>query len=225
MSNIRVLLAEDHSLVRQAVANTLALQPDIDVVGEVGCGGSVLLKEVEDKMPDVLLLDAHMPGGRVIDAARNIHRNWPDVAILVLSQYKRREYVIGLLDAGAMGYVLKDDAMDMLVQAIHAVVKGVEWLSPRVREFYKTVRNQQQPDFKLTSREQDVLLLLAKGKTNLQISEELVLSNQTVKNYVGRIKKKLNLDTRADFVLYAVQHQLIEPLPPSEEEDQEPPGS
>lgn len=209
MKTTSVLIADDHHVVRAAVASFLDSEPDIEVIGQVA-EAVALLSEVAKSRPDVLILDAHMPGQNVIQAAQKLHAEYPQMHILVLSAYDRREYVIGLLRAGASGYVLKDDTPEMLVSAVRAVAQGDEWLSPRVLNvLMKSVRDQAtQPFGELTPRELEVLQLLAQGCKNDEISRTLVISRQTVKNYVHNILSKLGVETRVDAVLYAIENDL-----------------
>ena len=219
MSNkIKVVLAEDHHVVRTAFAALLAKEPDIEVVGEVA-NTADLLQTVQDLRPDVLLLDAHMPGGKVITAAKKLREQYPKVQILVLSAYERSEYIVGLVRAGAAGYVLKHDSSDMLVTAVRAVAQGEGWLSPRVADILvRSVRNyDERPAAKLTEREVEVLRLMARGHKNDEISEMLVITMQTVKNHVRRIFRKLGVETRVDAVLYAID-QGIDTIAPDQEE-------
>lgn len=209
MKTISVLIADDHHVVRAAVASFLAREADIEVVAQVAEAGA-LLSEVRNRCPDVLLLDAHMPGQNVIETARTLCTDYPQMRILVLSAYDRREYVVGLLRAGASGYVLKDDTPEMLVSAVRAVAKGNEWLSPRILNvLMKSVRDQAvEPFGELTPRELEVLQLLAQGCKNEEVSRALVISQQTVKNYVHSILSKLGVETRVDAVLYAIENDL-----------------
>lgn len=219
MSNkIKVVLAEDHHVVRTAFAALLAKEPDIEVVGEVA-NTADLLQTVQDLRPDVLLLDAHMPGGKVITAAKKLREQCPKVQILVLSAYERSEYIVGLVRAGASGYVLKHDSSDMLVTAVRAVAQGEGWLSPRVADILvRSVRNyDERPAAKLTEREVEVLRLMARGHKNDEIGEMLVITMQTVKNHVRRIFRKLGVETRVDAVLYAID-QGIDTIAPDQEE-------
>lgn len=210
MEKIRILLAEDHHVVRTAVASLLARRPDMEVVGEIAEGGEPLLDAVTTLEPDVLLLDAHMPGHAVVETVENIANRQPGVRVLVLSAYDRQEYVVGLLQAGASGYVLKDDSSQMLLTAIRSVATGDKWVSPKAtRVLVNSVRNtQEEPGATLTGREMDVLQALAKGYTNSKIAEELTISEQTVKNYTSRIFQKLEVDTRVEAVLYAIRNGL-----------------
>ena len=212
---IRIIIAEDHNVVRTAVASYLSRRGDIEVVGEVAEGGPPLFAAVEELKPDLLLLDAHMPGHEVdvIESARQLRTRFPELTILVLSAYDRREYVVGLLKAGAAGYVLKDDSSEMLLRAIRTVVNGGEWVSPRVANvLVDSVRNkEQEPAAVLSKREIDVLRVMARGYTNSKIAEELFITEQTVKNHVSSIFSKLGVETRVEAVLYALRHGLASP--------------
>lgn len=212
MRKIRVILAEDHHVVRAAVATFIAQEPDIEVVGEAA-DGNALLDMIGGLDPNIVVLDAHMPGRKVIQTAQTLRRDHPQVQILVLSAYERREYVVGLLQAGAAGYVLKDDTPEMLIKAIRAVADGKEWVSPRVASILvKSVRNApDRPAARLTRREMDVLRLMAAGYKNDEIAEALVITVQTVKNHVRSILRKLGVDSRVEAVLYAISHGLERP--------------
>ncbi len=210
---IRIALAEDHHVVRTAVASLLSRHTEFEVVGEIAEGGSRLLEAMDRLEPDLLLLDAHMPGHDVIQDVNKLLKQHPDLKILVLSAYDRREYVLGLLKAGALGYVLKDDSSHMLLSAIRAVARGGEWVSPQVANvLLESVRNQEQlPGATLTPRELEVLQALASGAANSKIAEQLFITEQTVKNHVSNIFKKLGVETRVEAVLYAFRHGLASP--------------
>lgn len=204
---IRIVLAEDHHVVRAAVASFLSREEDFEVAAEVN-DASTLLGTIDDVRPDVLLLDAHMPGHRVIDSARALRRVHPELRILVLSAYKRREYVVGLIEAGALGYVLKDDPPESLPQAVRAVHGGRRWLSPGVAEVLakSAVRGLRE---ELTEREGEVLRLMATGCRNDRIAQALGISEQTVKNHVRNIFGKLGVETRVEAVLYAISEGWV----------------
>jgi DNA-binding NarL/FixJ family response regulator len=161
--------------------------------------------------PDLMLLDAHMPGHKVVESARKLRETYPEMHILVLSAYDRREYVVGLLQAGAAGYVLKDDSPDMLMRAVRAVIKGEEWVSPRVAKvLVKSVRNwDERPADRLTDRELEVLALMAAGCKNEEIATQLVITVQTVKNHVTSIFRRLGVESRVEAVLYAINHGMV----------------
>ena len=207
---IRIVLAEDHHVVRTAVAALLSKEPDLEVVGEVA-DGNTLVQTVARIQPDILVMDAQMPNHKPVEATRALHETCPDLRIVVLSAYDLPEYVVGLLKAGADGYVLKDDPSDMLVRAIRAVAEYEEWVSPRVAAvLVDSVRSSDtDAGVKLTDRELDVLRLMAHGHKNSDIAQELVITKQTVKNHVTNIFRKLGVETRVEAVLYAISHGLV----------------
>lgn len=207
---IRVVLAEDHHLVRVAVGELLAKEEDIEVVGLVA-DGHRLVEFIAQMQPDVLVLDAKMPGHNVVESTRLLTKKYPHVRILVLSAYKRREYVIGLLREGASGYVVKDDAPEVLAKAIREVAQGREWISHQVAHILlKSMRQDGESRLsQLTPREMDVLILMARGMRNSDIAEKLILTKQTVKNYTRKVYNKLGVDTRVEAVLYAIKHGLV----------------
>jgi DNA-binding NarL/FixJ family response regulator len=204
VGRIRIVLAEDHHVVRAAIASLLAKEADLEVVGQVA-EAEALPSTVESLKPDVLILDAHMPGHKVIESARALGARHPEVRILVLSAYNRREYVVGMLGAGAAGYVLKDDPPEALVAAVRAVTEGRQWLSPRVTQLL--VRSAAGPERlveELTEREMEVLRLMAAGHRNERIAEALQITEQTVKNHVRSIFGKLGVENRVEAVLFAI---------------------
>ncbi|MCI0393456.1 MAG: response regulator transcription factor [Chloroflexi bacterium] len=209
MKKIKVLVAEDHHVVRSAIAVLLNREPDIEVVGDVA-DGRHLLEEVERLQPDVVLMDAQMPHHQPVEATRALRAQCPNVHIVVLSAYRLEEYVVGLLKAGAAGYLLKEDPPSMLIQAIQAVDQGQEWISPRVAGILvDSVRSKDNVLARLTDRETEVLQLMAHGRTNPQIAEDLVISEHTVKNHVTSIFRKLGVETRVEAVLYAISSSLV----------------
>ena len=207
---IRIVLAEDHHVVRTAIANLLAKEPDMEVVGEVSDGKS-LAKIVAQFQCDVLLMDAQMPYHKPIAAVEQLRQQYPDVRIVVLSAFNLPEYVVGLLKAGASGYVLKDDPAEMLLRAIRMVAQGEEWVSPQATTILiESMRTEPQDiEDKLTKRELEVLRLMARGRRNEEIANELVVTKQTIKNHVTNIFRKLNADTRVEAVLYALSTGLV----------------
>lgn len=217
MQTIRVVLAEDHHVIRVALASFLAQEQDIVVVGEVA-DAALLLTTIAQQQPDVLVLDAHMPGHNVLKTAKKLHAEYPNLRILVLSAYARREYVVGLLRAGAAGYILKDDHQETLTQGIRAVARNRRWVSSRIMDILIQSADQEWYEMEedLTDRETDILRLMAQGSRNQQIAEMLHLTEQTVKNYVRNIFRKLNVTNRVDAVLYALNHGLVPEEPPQD---------
>jgi DNA-binding NarL/FixJ family response regulator len=215
---IRVLLAEDHHVVRAAIASLLGKEADLEVVGEIS-EATGLLEAVRVVKPDVIVLDAHMPGQKVIEAARGLHARHPEVAVLILSAYNRREYVVGMLGAGACGYVLKDDPPEALPAAVRAVRSGRQWLSPRVtRLLVKSASDDERIVEELTDREKEVLRLMSTGLRNEAIADALDITEQTVKNHVRSIFGKLGVETRVEAVLYAIGQGWVSPDAPGTNE-------
>jgi DNA-binding NarL/FixJ family response regulator len=217
MQVIRVVLAEDHHVIRVALASFLAQEQDIEVVGEVA-DATLLFATIAEKQPDVLVLDAHMPGHNVLKTAKKLHAEYPSLRILVLSAYARREYVVGLLRAGASGYILKDDHQETLTQGIRAVARNRRWLSSRIMDILIQSADQEwyTAEDELTDREMDILRLMAQGQRNPQIAVALHLTEQTVKNYIRNIFRKLNVTDRVEAVLYALNHGLVPQEPPQD---------
>jgi len=204
---IRVVIAEDHHVVREAIAAHLARESDIQVVGQVADGGE-LMAAVEAAQPDVLLLDVKMPGLNAPQAARALIAAHPGLKILVLSAHRREAYVLGLLRAGASGYMLKDDPPETLALAVRAVARGGVWLSPQVAGMAVERGEGEEP--LLSPREMEVLRLLARGYSNAGIGEELGLAERTVKNHAGRIYRKLGVRSRTEAVSVAVRRGWVE---------------
>src|SRR5437773_3158441 len=208
---IRILLADDHAVVRQGFRLILSSQADMEIIGEAGDGRQAV--ELAEKLrPDVVVMDVAMPNLNGIDATRRMSEAAPHTRVLALSMHKDSVYVREILRAGARGYLLKDSGAEDLVSAIRAVAKGESYLSPAVSnavldDYRKHVTN---PIDLLTSREREVLQMLAEGKTNKEIAAVLNLSVYTVDAHRGRIMEKLNLHSINDLVRFAVRNGVIE---------------
>jgi DNA-binding NarL/FixJ family response regulator len=202
---IRVLLADDHPLVRAGIRSVLIAEEDIALVGEAVDGDQVqrLCQELE---PEILLLDLNMPGPSPFETVAYLRQHCPAVKVLVLTAYDDDAYVHGLMRAGVAGYVLKDEATETVVRAIRLVVQGKSWFSQPVVE--KLVRLKTEEAI-LTDRERQILSLIAQGRDNSQIAVELDLAEQTVRNYVSRIYTKLGVDTRVQAVVWARERGLV----------------
>jgi two-component system, NarL family, response regulator LiaR len=207
---IRLLIADDHSVVRQGLRMFLSLDDDIEVVGEAADGRETV-ELARQLQPDVVLMDLLMPVMDGITATATIRKELPQVEVIALTSVLEDASVVGAVKAGAIGYLLKDTGADELRRAIRAAAAGKVQLSPAAAE--RLVREVRAPDSPeaLTPRETDVLTLLAGGKANKEIAVELGLAQQTVKSYVSHILDKLGVQSRTQAALYAVRIGLVAP--------------
>jgi two-component system response regulator NreC len=217
MKKIRVLIADDHAVLRAGLNRLLNAEPDVEVIGEAGDGEEAISKTVE-LAPDVLLLDITMPRLGGIDVIRMIKAKNLPVAILVLTMHEDEEYLRETLKAGALGYIPKKAAESELISAIRAVHRGEIYLypsmvKPLVEEaiYGKTIHDELPFDSYelLSQREKEVLRLIAQGYTNQEIAERLFLSVKTVETYKARMMEKLSITSRAELVRYALQRGLL----------------
>ena len=213
---IRLLLADDHAVVRSGLRLLLEAQPDMAIVGEAENGADAIRRAIE-LAPDVVLMDVEMPGMNGIEATRRIRAEAPATAVLALTMYEDDQYFFEMLRAGAAGYVPKRAAPDELVSAIRAVSRGEVFLYPslagRLVQDYlqrRAVEEQAPPADELTPREQEVLTLIAQGLSNNEIGDQLVISAKTVDRHRENIMRKLNLHNRVDLVKYALRKGLID---------------
>ena len=211
MKRIRILLADDHAVVRQGFKMILDAQPDMEIVGEAG-NGREAVELVEELKPDVVVMDVAMPELNGIEATRRVASSVPHTRVIALSMHKDSVYVREVLRAGARGYLLKDSGAGDLVSAVRAVAQGEGYLSPAVSDavmddYRKHVTN---PIDLLSSREREVLQMLAEGKTNKEIAGVLNLSVYTVDAHRGRIMEKLNLHSINELVRFAVRNGMID---------------
>ena len=204
-NKIRVLLADDHPLVRTGLRTTLSSEVDIDLAAEATDGNETqsLCRKLQ---PDVLLLDLNMPGPSPYETIAYLREHCPATKALILTAYDDDAYVRGLAAAGVMGYVLKDEAPETVIQAIRAVMQGRMWFSQPVVE---KLACQKMEDSLLTEREQQILRLIARGLDNVQIAVELGLAKQTVRNYVSRIYACLELNSRTETIVWARERGLV----------------
>jgi len=201
-------LVDDHSVVRQGLRMFLALDPELEVVGEAA-NGEEGTEQVRKLKPDVVLMDLLMPVMDGITAIQHIRKDFPDTEVIALTSVLEDEKVIGAIKAGAIGYLLKDTQADELCRAIKAAANGQVQLSPQAAA--RLVREIKSPDSpeKLTERETDVLRLLALGRSNKEIANELVIGEKTVKTHVSNILMKLRLASRTQAALHAVRIGLV----------------
>lgn len=208
---IRVLLADDHAVVRQGFAHILSAEPDMEIVGEAANGHEAVAL-TEALHPDVIVMDVAMPELNGIEATRRLSVSEPHARVLALSMHKDSVYVREILRAGARGYLLKDAIDRDFVEAVRAVARGDGYLSPAVSDAVLTDyrKHVTDPLDLLTSREREVLQLIAGGKTNKEIATLLNLSVYTVDAHRGRIMEKLNLHATSELVRFAMRKGLID---------------
>ena len=208
---IRVLLADDHAMVRKGFRLILEGQPDMEIAGEAGNGREAV--ELAEKLhPDVVVMDVAMPELNGIEATRRLASSSPHTRVLALSMHKDSVYVREILRAGARGYLLKDSIDTDLISAVRAVAKGDGYISPGVSDAVLSDyrRHVSDPLDLLTSREREVLQMIAESKTNKEIAASLNLSIYTVEAHRGKIMEKLNLHSTGELVRFAVRHGLID---------------
>ena len=205
---IRILLADDHKVVRQGLQMFLGLEDDLEIVGEAA-NGQEAIDQAQELNPDVILMDLLMPEVSGIQAIVEIRRRMPDVEVIALTSVLEDQAVYDAMRAGAIGYLLKDTEPEELSAAIRAAAAGQVQLSPRVAQrLMQEVRAPENPEA-LTDRERDVLKLLAQGLSNKEIGAALVIGEKTVKTHVSNILAKLGVPSRTQAALYAIRQGLV----------------
>jgi DNA-binding NarL/FixJ family response regulator len=214
MQKIRVLIVDDHTLVRDGIRALLALIADINVVGEAA-NGKEALEKMKELVPDVVLMDLAMPIMSGLEATRRIRKKFPGTKVLALTQYEDREYIVPTIEAGARGFISKTAAFSELASAIQAVYRGGSFLSPMaaaaVVEEYQQKAGQGEKDSyqHLTDREREMLKLVAEGYTAKEIADMLVISLRTVETHKTNLMKKLNIHNKADLIRFAIRKGII----------------
>lgn len=208
MNAIRVMLIDDHEMVRLGLKSYLNLQPDVEVVAEAGDGEEGLKKALEVK-PDVVVMDLVMPKMTGVEATLALLKEWPQAQIVILTSYLDNEKIYPVLEAGARGYMLKTSSADEILSAIRKVARGEYAIETEVEK--KVEHHKRYPDLHedLTAREREILTLLAKGYDNQRIADESFISLKTVKTHVSNILSKLEVSDRTQAVVYAFQHGLV----------------
>jgi DNA-binding NarL/FixJ family response regulator len=209
--SIRILIADDHAVVRQGLRMFLTLDPELEIVGEA-YDGRQALQLARDLQPDVVLMDLLMPEMDGIEATAHVRRELPDTEVIALTSVLEDSSVVGAIRAGAVGYLLKDTEADELIRAIKAAAAGQVQLSPKAAaRLMREVRAPESPE-ELTEREVEVLRLLAQGQSNKDIAHTLSIGEKTVKTHVSNILSKLNVSSRTQAALYAVRIGLVDSL-------------
>lgn len=216
MEPIRVVVVDDHTLMRQGTVGLLQSQADIEVVGEASAGREGI-DRVAELEPDVVLMDIAMPGISGLDATREINSRFPDVKVLILTMHDRDDYLFEALRAGASGYVLKGADVQELLAAVRAARRGEVYLQPAASRalvadyLRRAARGEDRDRFDgLTDREREILRLIAQGMTTPEIARDLVLSPHTVQSHRDRIMAKLDLHSKAALVRYAINRGLVD---------------
>ncbi len=205
---LKVLLVDDHEVVRQGLRALLESNETIDVVGEAGTAADAVRRVGYDG-PDVVVMDVRLPDGSGVDACREIRSRWPDIRVLMLTSYADEEALVAAIMAGAAGYVLKRINSDELVSSVQRVGRGESLLDPEMTErLFRKIRGEAEEDpllARLSPQERKILDLIAAGMTNREIAEELYLAEKTVKNYVSNLLGKLEMKRRSEAAAYAAR--------------------
>jgi len=214
MSKIKVLVVDDHAMFRQGICALLGSYEDVEVVGEAE-NGREAIEKVRDYSPEVVLMDIAMPIMGGLEATRRIQKEAPNTRVLVLTQYDDSEYVLSLVRAGAKGYISKSATASELISAIRAVNAGEFFLYPSaaktlIEEYLRRVGGEKDGYDRLTSREREMLQLVAEGQTNREIADRLVIGVKTVLRHRTNIMEKLGFHNRTELIKYAISKGLIE---------------
>lgn len=214
---IKIMIADDHTIVRQGMRKLLETYPELQIVGE-SQDGDETIELVKKLLPEIIIMDISMPGLNGLEATREIKKRSPEIKILILTMHAEKEYIFKILQSGASGYLLKGSAIDELVTAIHAVDRGESYLSPPIsksiiedyvggRQKSRGSVTRSQP---LTTREREVLQLIAEGHTSKSIATQLSLSSKTIETHRSHIMQKLNIHNAAGLIRYAIQRGWVE---------------
>jgi DNA-binding NarL/FixJ family response regulator len=208
MDKIRLLLVDDHVVVRQGLRMVLSLEPDLEIIGEAN-NGQEALGLVKKLNPQVVLMDLLMPVMDGVSAIRAVKKDYPDIEVVALTSVLEDRLVIDAVEAGAAGYLLKESGPEELIEAIRAAAKGEVRLHPKAQK--RLIKEVRTPEMResLTERETETLRLIAKGLSNKEIAEQLSVSEVTVKTHVSSILSKLNLQSRTQAALFALKEGLV----------------
>lgn len=207
---IRVMIVDDHAVVRSGLATFLMVHDDLELVADVG-GGQDALRVCQEKAVDVILMDLVMPEMDGASATQAIKEAFPHIQVIALTSFREEELVQGVLQAGAISYLLKNVSADKLADAIRAAYQGRATLAPEATQalIHAATSNRDKPHYDLTPRENEVLALMSQGMSNPQIAEKLVVSQSTVKFHVSSVLSKLGVTSRTEAVALAIQQKLV----------------
>jgi DNA-binding NarL/FixJ family response regulator len=215
MEKTRVLIVDDHTLIRDGIRALLALATDIEVVGEAS-NGMEGLDKVRELSPQLVLMDLAMPIMGGLEATRRIRKEFPDVKVLALTQYDDRDYIVPVIEAGARGFVSKMAAFSELSSAIHTIANGGSFLSPSAAavlidecQLHVNTEDEKDPYHQLTDREREVLKLVAEGYTAKEIAAMLVISVRTAESYKTTMMQKLDIHNKTDLIKFAIRRGII----------------
>lgn len=206
---IKVMIVDDHTVVRSGLGAVISISEGIELVGEAE-NGEEAVRFCEQIQPDVILMDLLMPKMDGVEATKIIHEKWPHIHVIALTSYKEKEYVEGVLKAGATSYLLKNVSADELLAAINGALEGKPSLSPEAAQvLIQTVNEPTKLGSDITDREFEILALMVEGKSNNEIAESIVVSMSTVKFHVSNILSKLGVASRTEAVALAIKHNLV----------------
>lgn len=207
---IRVMIVDDHDMVRNGLSVLLSTFSQFKLIAEAS-NGEEAIRTANEQRPDVLIMDLVMPGINGVQAIDAIHKNCPQIKIIALTSFKEQNLVYEALQAGAISYLLKNVSIDELAESIMAAYQGKSTLAPEATQaLISAVTHPPAPAHDLTEREQEVLALIVKGMNNPDIAEHLTISRSTVKNHVSNILAKLDVSSRAEAIVVALQHKLVD---------------
>jgi len=206
---IRVIIVDDHEVVRSGLGAVLLSSEGLELVGEAE-DGEEAIKLCERLQPDIVLMDLLMPKMDGVTATKLIHEKWPEIHVIALTSFKEKEYVEGVLKAGATSYLLKNVTADELISSINRAVLGQPSLSPEAAQILiKSVNDPAQPENEITEREREILALMVEGKSNNEIAKSIYISMSTVKFHVSNILSKLGVTSRTEAVALAIKKHLV----------------
>ena len=223
METIRILLADDHNVLRQGIAQVLDSQADMQVVAQAQ-NGVEAVRLAKQHCPDMALIDINMPEMDGVEAARQISADLPETGVIILTMYRRDDYIFEAIKAGASGYLLKEVELSELLKAVRAVARGEAMIDPAIAgrvlaELRRPPMAKTVTEEPLAERDVEILQLVARGQSNQEIADQLALSEKTVRNRLSLVFRRLHLRNRTEAALYALQQGLVDPPDPSPEED------